>query len=267
MHGRAPVCRDRPGKRLRRRGGFDRSRRGHPGVEPIRVRRERSHRGLVYFDVLCRDRLDRLRGRCLRLHRSDGGDADLDQHEHRGHPLDRALVRVGVVLRGVDGQGNVLVSTDPTSGTPTWKSTDIDPGKSLFAISCASASLCVAIQPGVGGEVLISTDPASASPAWTLDQVDADGSYSGSGLSAVSCPSASLCVGVGTAGDAVISTDPDGVLPTWRDQHRWQRLACVGVVSFGVVLRSGRFGGECGEPGRSVVGDPDLGDRGFRLRR
>lgn len=133
----------------------------------------------------------------------------------------------------VDDTGNVLVSTDPTSATPTWTSTDIDPGRALGAISCESTSLCVALQSGnpAAGVALISTDPSAASPTWTAREIDAN--PSSPNLSAVSCPTASLCVAVDTAGDAVITTDPSAASPTWRtiDIDGDQSLVSVSCAS------------------------------------
>lgn len=70
----------------------------------------------------------------------------------------------------VDNNGDVLASADPTGGPGSWHFENLvpfgepaefeAPGNALFAISCASASLCTAI--GTEGRIFTSTDPFSA---------------------------------------------------------------------------------------------------------
>ncbi len=70
----------------------------------------------------------------------------------------------------VDNNGDVLASADPTGGPGSWHFENLvpfgepvefeAPGNALFAVSCASASLCAAI--GTEGRIFTSTDPFSA---------------------------------------------------------------------------------------------------------
>jgi hypothetical protein len=70
----------------------------------------------------------------------------------------------------VDDNGDVLGSADPTEGPGSWHFENLvpfgepaefeAPGNALFAVSCASASLCTAI--GTEGRIFTSTDPFSA---------------------------------------------------------------------------------------------------------
>ena len=84
----------------------------------------------------------------------------------------------------------------------------IDSSAGLTALSCPSASLCVAVDGA--GNVLTSTHPAAAS-AWTIANVDRSEHLAG-----ISCPAASLCVATDWAGDAVASTDPTSGAGGWR---------------------------------------------------
>ena len=45
----------------------------------------------------------------------------------------------------VDGSGNVLTSTHPTSQTAAWTSVDVTGGRTFTGISCPTTTLCVAI--------------------------------------------------------------------------------------------------------------------------
>jgi len=70
----------------------------------------------------------------------------------------------------VDNNGDVLASADPTGGPGSWHFENLvpfgepaefeAPGNALFAVSCASVSLCAAI--GTEGRIFTSTDPFSA---------------------------------------------------------------------------------------------------------
>jgi hypothetical protein len=117
----------------------------------------------------------------------------------------------------VDGMGYAVTSHNPaanTWGTPV----EVTPITSdyLNAISCPSTSLCVAVGDvpaggSPGGYAWITDDPTVASPTWTES-----GSISpGQQLSAVSCPSTSLCVATNYNGEAVITTNPAAATPTW----------------------------------------------------
>lgn len=78
----------------------------------------------------------------------------------------------------------------------------------LTAVSCPSASLCVAVD--VEGDVLTSTNPTGGASAWTTTPVDASHF-----LNAIACPTTSLCVAVDGHGNVVTSTDPTGGASAW----------------------------------------------------
>jgi hypothetical protein len=83
-----------------------------------------------------------------------------------------------------------------------WSTARIPGATALTGISCASETLCVAIDET--GQALISTNPtAGASASWSRADTP-----SASALTAVSCPSNNLCAAVNKEGYALISIDP-----------------------------------------------------------
>ena len=80
---------------------------------------------------------------------------------------------------------------------------------SIYAMSCASASLCVAGDDG--GNVMASTNPAGGAAAWTTP-TNIDGLHK---ITAVSCPSISLCVAVDNVGSVLASRTPTATAPSW----------------------------------------------------
>jgi hypothetical protein len=108
----------------------------------------------------------------------------------------------------VDSHGHAVISTNPTTATPTWNTTTIEGVADLTAVSCASTALCLAVD--ANGRAAISTDPTAAKPSWSSGTKIDEGL-----IHSISCPSTSLCVAVDTEGRAVISTDPTAAVPTW----------------------------------------------------
>jgi len=108
-----------------------------------------------------------------------------------------------------DYGGNVVSTTAP--GDPFgWTVTHVHDA-SIDGVSCASASLCVAVSDtAAGGNVIASSDPAGGEGAWaaaTIADVYA--------LNAVACPSASLCVAANRYGQVVASSEPAGDGAAW----------------------------------------------------
>ena len=86
--------------------------------------------------------------------------------------------------------------------------TDLDP-QPLIAVSCASTSLCVAVD--VAGNALVSHNPAAATPTWSAPANIDGANY----IAGISCPSTSLCVAVDGSGNALVSHNPAAATPTW----------------------------------------------------
>ena len=118
----------------------------------------------------------------------------------------------------------------------------------LVAVSCPSASLCVAID--AAGEVVTSTEPTAHGTHWRVS-TPLPGLPVGpdpNGLNAISCPSTTLCVAVGGAHVAV-STDPAGGASAWQvTELGWggrvpgRRLARQRLVPIDHALRGRRQG-------------------------
>jgi hypothetical protein len=107
-----------------------------------------------------------------------------------------------------DDAGNVLVSTNPSGGQGAWQPAHIDGSTPIGAVSCPTASLCLAADDT--GNVFSSTNPAGGPGAWQPAAVDIGHSFN-----AISCPSASVCLAVDDAGNVVSSTDPTGGAAAW----------------------------------------------------
>ncbi len=74
----------------------------------------------------------------------------------------------------------------------------VDAGNQLSAVSCATASLCVAVD--LAGNVLSSANPASGAGAWSAQRhVDPD-------LISVSCAPDGVCLAGDAYGSVVIGT-------------------------------------------------------------
>jgi hypothetical protein len=106
--------------------------------------------------------------------------------------------------------GQVFTSTDPTGGVSAWHATSIG-DTSVQAISCASTSLCVAVDSK--GNAITSTDPTAAHPPWVRTKVDPSRSITkpgqvpvAVGLTGVACPSIRLCIAVDANGNDLIAT-------------------------------------------------------------
>jgi len=99
-----------------------------------------------------------------------------------------------------------------SSGELAWHRTDVPepPLQSLSAISCPTASLCVAVDQS--GNVAVSTEPTGGRSAWQLANIDG----AGGALAGVSCPSAGLCIATDFGGRVLTSTDPTGGLSAWN---------------------------------------------------
>jgi hypothetical protein len=95
-----------------------------------------------------------------------------------------------------------LATTTAQAAAPlTWSSSAISGGDALSAVSCASESLCVAVNHE--GAALTSSDPTSAPSGWSQTFDD-----SGKALNAVSCAPGGLCVAVDSAGRAWVIGQP-----------------------------------------------------------
>lgn len=116
---------------------------------------------------------------------------------------------------GVGYEGSVFTSTNPAGGADAWSVSDVNegPGAShLTAVSCPSASLCVAVSGGYGesaGRIFTSTRPLSGN--WKRAQLAGFPDLRG-----VSCATTFLCVAVADEGRIFVSNNPTGGDSAWR---------------------------------------------------
>ena len=121
----------------------------------------------------------------------------------------------------VDGGGQILTTSDPGGGPAAWTKRTIpgpfgSPIDGFDAVSCASASMCVAsFSPRTAGSseepgIAVSTDPAGDGSTWTMHALPGKSGVYGSQmiLTSLSCPARSLCIGGSLQGSLVTSTDP-----------------------------------------------------------
>jgi hypothetical protein len=106
-----------------------------------------------------------------------------------------------------DGLDSLVLDS---SGFAAWRRTSrpLPHLGALTAMSCPSASLCVA--GDAVGNILTSSDPAGGPDAWSIAMADP-----GQGIVGVSCPSVSMCVAADFAGNILVSTDPTGGQSGW----------------------------------------------------
>lgn len=104
------------------------------------------------------------------------------------------------IVRPTPGSGqpqdDLISSSDPGDGTSaTWTNENVDGNNLLNAVSCLSASSCVAVD--ANGNVLESSDPTGGASAWTNSKVLSGPSDFGSGaFSDVECVGGLLCLAV-----------------------------------------------------------------------
>jgi len=145
--------------------------------------------------------------------------------------VDRAIEMTSVscpsttLCVAVDAAGNVITSTDPTGGAAAWVVAHVDPSTTqnntdnagpvlVRGVSCPSTGLCVAVD--AAGNALASTDPTGGAAAWTIVHIDTATSYGCTGtglacqppLTAIACPSTTLCAAVDFSGNLLTSANP-----------------------------------------------------------
>ena len=79
----------------------------------------------------------------------------------------------------------MITSADPSGGSSTWKTANID-GNATLSVQCSPQGRCIAIDPN--GNAFTAAHPARGRQAWSSAHVDA---YP---LTVATCPSPTLCV-------------------------------------------------------------------------
>jgi hypothetical protein len=128
---------------------------------------------------------------------------------------------------GVNGDG-IETTTAPLNGAGAWSITDpgVHGATQVKSVSCPSASLCVMLDDE--GNVLTATNPGGGASAWT------EAAAVGLNAYGLSCPTATLCVGV-NGGAALTSTNPTGGAGAWSvtqnidEQGNLESVSCPSV--------------------------------------
>jgi hypothetical protein len=135
-------------------------------------------------------------------------------------------------------EGSVWVSTDPADGV--WTVGDTGHGAPhLTAVSCPSASLCVAVSGGTGplpGRIYTTTDPTSG--VWQETRLG-----NPPDLRAVSCTGPSLCVAMAKAGRIFTSVNPTGGASSWSEVGSPTARDLEGVSCIATLCVAGDGGG------------------------
>ena len=131
---------------------------------------------------------------------------------------------IATVAIGATGEHVEAGAASPTWGSPVTivQNTGFS-GNQVNAVSCPSASLCVAV--GVVGNMAASTNPNGGSTAWSQFKVGTNT------FTSVSCPSTSLCVAVGAGGTIATSTQPTKATWTAVDADTTNTLESVSCPS------------------------------------
>jgi hypothetical protein len=113
-------------------------------------------------------------------------------------------------------EGKVITSTNPAGGAAAWSVATVDnAGSSVIQdLSCPSTGFCAAID--TKRHIITSTNPINEAAAWTSFHLEPADFFTAS-FSALSCPSAGLCVA--TSGKEVASsTNPTGGAGGWNTE-------------------------------------------------
>ena len=113
----------------------------------------------------------------------------------------------------VGGEGQIVVSTDPTGGASAWPEVGAPGGTDgLRGIDCVAALLCAA--GSAAGNILTSSDPAGSGASWHE-------AYAGrpQRITGLSCPRVNRCVAVDDNGDVFTSSDPTGGPGSWNFEN------------------------------------------------
>src|SRR5436305_329499 len=127
---------------------------------------------------------------------------------------------------------NILSTTTPTSDG-AWKAASVGTGtfEELFGVSCASTSLCTAVDDG--GRAFTSIKPTGSPSDWKRDLADGRWGFYGVSCSPTAPP---LCVGVDQAGNVVLGhLRPPDTLITQSTIKPSKGTASFGFKGVGVV--------------------------------
>jgi hypothetical protein len=156
---------------------------------------------------------------------------------------------------GVDSSGNEITSTNPTGGSGAWTAGAINPGNSFSDLTCTGGALCVAVGAGLSA----TATPAAGVSGWHTTTALAM-------LSALSCPSTSLCVVGDSNGNVYVSANPTGGPATYKETeaidslHPFQPITGISCVPSGECVVVGLSGDAV------VSADPSGGAQAWKTK-
>ena len=136
--------------------------------------------------------------------------------------LDRPTATVPALAALLCAVALACLAAAPAGAAPTlgWSTVKVD-GVGLTGVSCASQTLCVAVDRE--GHALIATNPGSGVAAtWSQHEIDGK-----TALTGVSCAANALCVAVDGEGHVLVSTNP-----TAGAGAGWSGVAIEGAPAF-----------------------------------
>jgi len=176
--------------------------------------------------------------------------ADIDGSGSNTHFYGVSCPTVSLCVASAGG-AKVVSSTNPTGTASAWTETQLPGPLELRAISCASATLCVAvgdngdnIRPELGDQAVVAASTSPLGGTWEVAPLPSRQSLFG-----ISCPSAVLCVTGDTLGNLLVATQPTTGASAWRqiagggtvqitDVDCLSPQLCVAVDNNGDVLTS-----------------------------
>ena len=222
-------------------------------------------------------------------------------------PNRRQIARVALPAVMVALTLGASLASAPAEAAPSlgWSTpAAFDSGRTPSAVSCASESLCVAVDRE--GDAFSTSDPTASNPSWSIAPIDPGESLNavscapggpcvavdgrghafvslepgafawsppasidaGRALTGVSCPTASLCVAVDEEGDVVTSTSPGSGVWTVASidpGHRLRAVSCSSQSLCVVVDDAGNVLSSVNPAGGAAAWHPQRVDSGELL--
>jgi hypothetical protein len=153
-------------------------------------------------------------------------------------PLSAVSCPTALLCVAGDAHGDILASADPAAGPSSWRIARVDNkiipapfNNGIVALACPSASLCVGADGS--GDLLTSAAPSGGADAWRVTPLESSGPglFPTSGLTALSCPSVSLCVAADRQGNVLTSSAPSDGASKWRSRNIDAKPGFLGIAS------------------------------------
>ena len=134
------------------------------------------------------------------------------------------------VCVGVNSNGEVDTSTNPTGGPSAWTLTAID-SVAIRSISCPTTSFCAASDSA--GNTFTSANPLGGPLAWTKTNIDGT-----TNLNSVSCVSSSSCVAIDSSGNYSFYNGASWTPPAATGASSLAGVSCAPGTAFCLAVGS-----------------------------